>query len=629
MKWVRWAILAFLLLSGYQSSVAYAIDTTPSSGVQTKVNGPLLITAYSFSGHSLRYVQLFNASGSVASLDGWRVSVEYAPATQQIYATLAGDIAPGKYVTVANTLTVPTATFGFMDSSLAADPTPISVSLLAPATSNFNNEIASPSITTSTPRVAGTPATFHFARNISSSTGNFLTTFTAFVPAANFSLISDGIYHAPSSPELRIIEVYPDAKTCSPFETEPTCSDYVKILNPSNAPINLSMFRVRTGQSGSSSTSSNTSQLQGVLQPGHSASFPLSLSSSGSWVWLEDAYGTTKYESTLLAYPTSSGHDNEAWSVDGQNVWQWTVFPTPGDMENTFAPATSVNQCNGLAVSEIAANVTSEDQYIELYNPTDAAIELTGCVLQTNRSTTKQYVFGAESLEPGAYRTIYIKDTELTLTKTTTGTVYVLSSDIASEVDAVTYENLNENTAWANVMGNWLQTYAITPNAENVWLQYPACESGYVRNNETGLCNKIAEPSNALADCGVGKERNPDTNRCRTIVSTVSLLTPCAPNQERNPVTNRCRSVGSSTTELKSCAANQERNPDTNRCRNKATSTTTDFPVQAVAQSGEATLGWWAFGGVGTLAAGYASWEWRREVLSAIKKASGLITGRF
>jgi len=626
MKRVGWAVLTLLFLIGCQSPV-HAIGTLPSGGIEPKVNGPFLITAYSFSGHSLRYVQLFNSSDTVVSLDGWRVALEYG-AMQQVYAELAGIIAPRTYVTIANTLAVPTATFVFSDSSAAVDPTPTTVSLLAPGELNFNNEVVTPSITSSTPRVAGAPATFYFARNTSTVTGNYLSSFMAFVPGPDFNLLSDGLYTAPDTLGLRVVEIYPDARNCTPFETDPACSDYVKIHNGSDVPINLSSFRIRTGAYGSSSTPSNTTNLNGSLQAGHSANFAISLSSSGGWVWLEDTYGTKKYELTLVSYPSVSGHDNEAWSLDNQNTWRWTIYPTPGDSANTFPPEAVINMCEGLTISEIAANVATEDQYIELRNDLGSPLDLTGCALQTNRSTTTQYVFGAEQLAPGAFRTVYVKDTGLTLTKTTTGTVYVLSSDLMTETDAVSYENLDENTAWAKVSGDWVQTYAVTPNAENVAQQYPACDAGYVRNVETGFCNKVQESSGQLADCGIGKERNPDTNRCRSIVSTATLLTPCAPNQERNPATNRCRAVESSAS-LKPCAPNQERNPDTNRCRNKAANVTSDFPVQAVAQTGEATLGWWAFGGVGTLAIGYAGWEWRREVLTAIKRASGYITSRF
>jgi len=39
-----------------------------------------------------------------------------------------------------------------------------------------------------------------------------------------------------------------------------------------------------------------------------------------------------------------------------------------------------------------------------------------------------------------------------------------------------------------------------------------------------------------------------------------------------------------------------------------------------------AFAGWWALGGVGTLAAGYGAWEWRREMISALGKVKGFFT---
>ena len=106
-----------------------------------------------------------------------------------------------------------------------------------------------------------------------------------------------------------------------------------------------------------------------------------------------------------------------------------------------------------------------------------------------------------------------------------------------------------------------------------------------------------------------------------------SLLAPCASNQVRNPETNRCRAV-STAGSLKPCAANQERNPETNRCRNKVDMVQADFPVEVVGESAQSTLGWWAFGGVGLLALGYAGWEWRIEIMNAIKKVGSFIPSR-
>ena len=649
MKRFWWGVVTILYVF-MGSMPASAIPTMPSGPNTVKTNGPLLITGYSFTGHSLRYVQVYNMSSEVASLNGWRVSLEFGTSSQTVYAAMSGTIAPAKYMTVANAVAVPSATIIYNDGAPAADPVPVSISLLAPSTSNFNNESVVPSITTSTPRVAGSPATFYFSRNVSASTGNYLSSFAAFMPSSNFTLASDKLYEAPSEPSLSIVEVYPDSSPCSPFSADMTCNDYVKIYNGSDAMIDLAQFRLRTGTNGQSVTTSNTVGLSGALAPGDYASFPLTLSASGSWVWLEDIYGTVRYDRTVVGYPSSSGHDGQSWSwKETVGAFEWTIYPTPGDQPNRFEAPATINTCDGLRINEIAANVATEDQFVEVINVTGDDIQLEGCLLQTNRSMTARHVFGPAVLSSGQMKTVFVKDTSLTLTKTTNGTVYILSSDAESEVDAIDYDGLSENTSWAKFADGWRQTYVVTPDEANSWLEYPPCDEGYQRNTDTGYCNKVSTASETPTDCGEGKYRNPetnrcrsldtsasltpcdsdqyrssDTNRCRNLVSTASLLTPCAPGQERNPDTNRCRAAGSAS-DLKPCAANQERNAETNRCRNKTSNTTADFPVEAVAQTGQATMGWWAFGGVGMLAAGYAGWEWRSEVAGVIRKFGSFV----
>lgn len=622
MKRLWLGVLAFISLLYFSTlPVSAQIGTAPSDELPIKINGPLLITGYSFSGSSVRYVQIFNNSTSVTALDGWRVSYEHAGITNTL-VELSGDVAPKRYVTIADETVLPNATFRFVHTLPAVDPVITSVRLVPPSGLTFNDEIVSPSISSTTLRVAGTPATFYFTRTISSSTGNYNSTFSAFVPDSGFTLASDTLYEAPAFTQLAIVEVYPDAPSCSPLDTG-ICSDYVKLYNPTTNDIDMSTFRLRTGSYGQTPTASNTQQLSGVLPAGNYASFAMSLSASGSWVWLEDTYGVALYDTSVVGYPSSSGFDNQAWSYDSASAtWRWTIYPQPGNTPNEFAIPKTLNMCEGLIISEVAANVATDAQFIELMNVSGATIIVDGCMLQTNRSTVKSYELSG-TIPPGGLLTVYVKNTDLTLTKTTTGTVYLLSSDMAVEVYSVNYAALSEDTSYALVDGEWRQTYQRTPSTPNVWMEYPPCRAGYIRNTETGYCNKI-QVATSLADCGPGKYRSADTNRCRTLAASTVGLVPCAANQLRNPATNRCKAVETASV-LKPCAANQERNPATNRCRNKVGMIQADFPVEAVADSSEATLGWWAFGGVGLLALGYAGWEWRSEMLNAIKKVASFI----
>jgi hypothetical protein len=352
--------------------------------------------------------------------------------------------------------------------------------------------------------------------------------------------------------------------------------------------------------------------------------------------------------------------------------------PDPDDPETPITPV--VNLCDGLILSEIAANVLN--QFIEIRNSSPSPLDMKDCKIQTNRSDTQLYSLPDYELDSGEYYTIWLKDTDLTLTKTTTGVVYLLSSDSLIEVDSVAYANLKPETSWSEIDDEWMQTYTITSGEDNEYTRYPPCEVGYERNLESGRCVKLVsqlEPSlapcaadqfrNPLTnrcnkitnieepvDCGEGRERNVATGRCRNIVSEYTLvpcredqyrseetnrcrsiatmaasaLKPCADDQFRNPLTNRCKKIAS-VDELADCGEGRERNPETNRCRNvvsMASMPKAAFAVEPIKQTGVAFVGWWALGGVLLLAFGYAGWEWRHEIYNGIKSLSPKAGGK-
>lgn len=156
------------------------------------------------------------------------------------------------------------------------------------------------------------------------------------------------------------------------------------------------------------------------------------------------------------------------------------------------------------------------------------------------------------------------------------------------------------------------------------------CAANQYRHPVTNRCRLIETETTGLKQCASNQYRNPATNRCRSVTASITQLTPCGVGQYRNPSTNRCRATaGTTTSSLKPCAANQERNPVTNRCRTVVRNIAADFPVEQVRQSGEAVMGWWALGGVSILAAGYAGWEWRRELMGVIAKVmTFVVSGR-
>lgn len=311
----------------------------------------------------------------------------------------------------------------------------------------------------------------------------------------------------------------------------------------------------------------------------------------------------------------------------------------------TPEPPKPLNKCEGLKLNEVASHV--DESFIELVNVSDKAITTAGCKLETS-SNNSQEVLGDIELKPGELWAVKVKHTKLKLPKMN-GKVYLLDES-GAEINATAYDKIAKGASWSLLDGEWVQTFAVTEGATNVFKEYADCQSGYMRN-ESGKCVKIPTPptvSNVLAPCPAGQYRHPETRRCRKIEAAKTVtpckegyyrseatgrcrsiasvaaktLKPCPDGQFRNPATGRCKKIAAADDILKDCPEGFERNPTTRRCRKIKTAS---IPVVGSATAGVqqvagATWGWWVFGGVGLLAVGYGAWQWRWELSQLIRR---------
>ena len=304
-------------------------------------------------------------------------------------------------------------------------------------------------------------------------------------------------------------------------------------------------------------------------------------------------------------------------------------------------PSKELNKCEGLKLSEIASNV--DEQFIEIINSGEKTVITTGCKLTVGDSGVRENI-GDIELNPGEFLTIKIKNTKLKLPKTK-GKVYLLD-EAGSQIDSAEYEKLAKSSSWSLIDDEWMQTFMITENSENIFKEYLDCQNGYERN-VLGKCVKISVPpieiscpagqyrhpetrrcrkneaAKTITPCKDGYYRSEETGRCRSIASAAAkTLKPCPEGQFRNSATGRCKKIASTDDIAKECPEGFERNPQTKRCRKikSANMPTVGSAAAEVKQVAGATWGWWVFGGVSLLAVGYGVWQWRWEISQFVRK---------
>ncbi len=346
---------------------------------------------------------------------------------------------------------------------------------------------------------------------------------------------------------------------------------------------------------------------------------------------------------------TDDNEDEETQTdqhTDDESVTEDQATDDTTDAEDT-EEAVEELYCEGVVFSELLPNPQGprsefpreENAFIELYNPTNEAIPLLGCGLQT---TANDDIYWLEDtlMQPETYVAFYEEDTQIQLPVSPSGTVYLLNQD-EEEIETVTYPiDMPEAAAWAWFgQDDWQETYDISPGNYNQELPLKPCPQenqernpetnrcrstetktltpcleGQERNPETNRCRSINSGPNYVP-CGPNQERNPQTNRCRTVGRQQRQLVPCDEDQERNPETNRCRNITSASSNLVPCEPHQERNPETNRCRNVATPNSDVMGVQDIAvPTVEDDSNWTLALAMMSFAVGYGVWEWRHDI---------------
>ena len=121
---------------------------------------------------------------------------------------------------------------------------------------------------------------------------------------------------------------------------------------------------------------------------------------------------------------------------------------------------------NELLPNPAPPQTDDKDEFIELYNPNNEALDLAGYKLQSGNSFSYSHTFDSESIEPLSYLVLYVDDSGLLLANSG-GKARLINpaGQIVNETNP--YEDADDGDAWMFDGSAWQWTTTPTPGAQN------------------------------------------------------------------------------------------------------------------------------------------------------------------
>lgn len=247
-------VFGALVLVTVVAQPARAIDSQTSP---VPYYSPLYVTAFRVT-NGLDVAEIYNDSDAPVDTTDWKLMAsDNNGAICKI--SLSDYVLPGSHVTLAKTGIVSDSTGNVRTYDNCEQPGRTVTKLQL-----IKNAEVQESIDSFLPGVyfrKGTTKTYR--------SGQFSKDFEPMSSSTRQTVYADPWYMIPADNPLQITEILAHSTQCSPLASEPGCNDYIKFYNPTTSPIDLSLYRLRSGYQGQSASSSNTFPLAGTLAPGH------------------------------------------------------------------------------------------------------------------------------------------------------------------------------------------------------------------------------------------------------------------------------------------------------------------------------------------------------------------------
>lgn len=210
-----------------------------------------------------------------------------------------------------------------------------------------------------------------------------------------------------------------------------------------------------------------------------------------------DLVTPTPVSSVLLPLPVPDPDPDQEPEPSPDPVVQSDDQPAPDSSADAPDVSETTLQLSPLQITELLPNPAapasdSTDEFIELYNPNDQSVDLTGYKLQSGNTFNYSHTFAGTSLGAQQYKIFLVTETGNILSNTS-GQARLLDPSGAVVAQTNAYDSADDGDAWALINGAWQWTTTPTPNALNV-LTVPvlkvAAAKTAVSKNKTAAAKK-------------------------------------------------------------------------------------------------------------------------------------------
>ena len=296
--------------------------------------------------------------------------------------------------------------------------------------------------------------------------------------------------------------------------------EFVEIYNPTAAPIDLAGYVVKTGASlGTKHVLAAKVVPAGSYVVLTSDTSKIALANDGGSIALFSPTGDPL--GATISWPKAT--PGSSWMRKPDDSWAWTTTPTPGADNQLVAPtpkptatatpapgqgaigaaeASSDSSYAEVELNELfpdpAAPLTdAADEFIELYNPNDVAVDLSGYVIKTGASLSTKHTL--KGLVPaGGYLALKSAITKIALAND--GSSVALYDPSGTQLGpTITYPKAPTGDAWARSDSGWSWTTEPTPGLPNILAVPPISASSASKSSTSSSKAKTSAAKSSKA----------------------------------------------------------------------------------------------------------------------------------